>query len=64
MPVLDGWETTPAMQRWEIEILRRPTPIASLTASPTAEELGRISRFGLFQLPAKADDEANSAPGS
>ncbi len=41
MPVLDGYQATAAIRRWEQEYHRAPTPIVALTANAFPEELSK-----------------------
>ena len=46
MPVLDGYQATAAIRRWEQEHQRTPTPIVALTANAFAEELNESLASG------------------
>ncbi|MEO5865258.1 MAG: PAS domain S-box protein [Nitrospiraceae bacterium] len=46
MPVLDGYQATAAIRRWEQEHQRTPTPIVALTANVFAEELNESLASG------------------
>ena len=46
MPVLDGYQATAAIRRWEQEQQRTPTPIVALTANVFTEELNESLASG------------------
>jgi CheY-like chemotaxis protein len=46
MPVLDGYQATEAMRRWEQEHRHAPTPIVALTANAFKEELDKSLASG------------------
>ena len=46
MPVMDGYEATRAIRKWEDEENRSPTPIIALTAYAFAEDVARSKEAG------------------